>query len=154
MIEIATNHGGGERMIFVHEVNDFKGEAMKAFDYVKTTLNPRRIPMTLKFGTKLEFPPLQAADVLAYEGGKFVKSPTGKPRRAWTALDPDKTRLIVRRYCGAQKLVMQQRGKYGATRQAQVPRRSLRMLAEGGALLRRMARPGPTNGAVASDCNR
>jgi hypothetical protein len=24
--------------------------------------------------------------------------PTGKPRRAWTALDPDKTRLIVRRY--------------------------------------------------------
>lgn len=74
-------------MIFVHEVNDFKGEAIRAFDYVKTTLNPRRIPMTLKFGTKLEFPPLQAADVFAYEGGKFVKIPIGKPRRAWTALD-------------------------------------------------------------------
>jgi hypothetical protein len=41
---------------------------------------------------------LQAPDVPAYEGGKFVKNPTGKPRRAWTALDPDKTRLIVRRY--------------------------------------------------------
>jgi hypothetical protein len=91
-------YGRGERMIFVHEVNDFKGEAIKAFDYVKTTLNSRRIPMTLKFGTKLEFPPLQAADVLACEGGKFVKNSTGKPRRAWTALDPDKTRLIVRRY--------------------------------------------------------
>jgi hypothetical protein len=38
------------------------------------------------------------ADVLAYEGGKFVKNPIGKPRRAWTALDPDKSRLIVRRY--------------------------------------------------------
>jgi len=54
--------------------------------------------MTLNFGTKLEFPPLQAADVLAYEGGKFVKKSAGKPRRAWTALDPDKTRLIVRLY--------------------------------------------------------
>ena len=86
MIEIATNHGRGEGMIFVHEVNDFKGEAIMAFDYVKTTLNPRRIPMTLKFRTKLEFPPLQAADVLAYEGGKFVKNSTGKPRQAWTTL--------------------------------------------------------------------
>ena len=39
-------YGRGERMIFVHEVNDFKAEAIKAFDYVKTTLNSRRIPMT------------------------------------------------------------------------------------------------------------
>jgi len=31
MIEIATNHGHGERMIFVHEVNDFRREAIKAF---------------------------------------------------------------------------------------------------------------------------
>jgi hypothetical protein len=56
--------------------------------------------------------------------------------------------------CGAQKLVMQQRGKCGVTLQAQVRRRSLGMLAEGGALLLRMDRLGPTSGAVASDCNR
>jgi len=56
--------------------------------------------------------------------------------------------------CGAQKLVMQQRVKCGVTLQAQVGRRSLGMLAEGGALLRRMERLGPTSGAVASDCNR
>jgi hypothetical protein len=56
--------------------------------------------------------------------------------------------------CGAQKLVMQQRGKCGVTLQAQVRRRSLGMLADGGALLRRMERLGPTSGAVASDCNR
>ena len=56
--------------------------------------------------------------------------------------------------CGTQKLVMQQRGKCGVILRAQIRRRSLRMLAEGGALLRRMARPGPSNGAVASDCNR
>ena len=55
--------------------------------------------MTMAFGTKADYPPLQAADVLAYEGGKFLKNdPKSKPRRAWTALDPDNTRLIVRRY--------------------------------------------------------
>jgi hypothetical protein len=42
---------------------------------------------------------------------------------------------------------MRQRGKCGVTRQAQVPRRSLGMLAEGGALPRRMELPGPTSGA-------
>ncbi len=98
IIEYATNHGSGERMAFVHEINDYKGEAFKAFEYVKEYLNPRQIPMTLAFGSKADYPPLQSADVLAYEGGKFLKNPTGKPRRAWTALDPDKSRIIARRY--------------------------------------------------------
>jgi len=98
IMEIATEHGKGERMAFVHEVNDFRGEAMRAFTFVKQFLNPRAIPMTMAFGSKADYPPLQAADVLAYEGGKFLKNSDGKPRRAWTALDPDRTRLIVRRY--------------------------------------------------------
>lgn len=98
IMEIATDRGSGERMAFIHEVNDYKGEALKAFDYVKEFLNPRQIPMTMGFGSKADFPPLQAADVLAYEGGKFLRNPFGTPRRAWSALDPDKTRLIVRRY--------------------------------------------------------
>ena len=98
IMDIAKKHGKGERMAFVHEVNDYKGECFKAFEYVKKYLNPRAILMTLAFGTKADYPPLQAADVLAYEGGKFLKNPTGAPRRAWTALDPDKTRIIARRY--------------------------------------------------------
>ena len=98
VMEIATSHGKGERMAFVHEVNDFKSDAMKAFQYVKEFQNPRLIPMTLAFGSKADYPPLQAADVLAYEGGKFLKNPAGPPRRSWTALDPDKTRIIARRY--------------------------------------------------------
>ena len=53
--------------------------------------------------------------------------------------------------CGAQELVMQQRGKCGVTRQAQVPRRSFGLLAEGRALPPRMEVPGPTSGAGASD---
>ncbi len=98
IVEIASNHGNGQRMAFVHEVNDYKGEALKAFDYIQKYLNPRGIPMTMGFGSKADYPPLQAADVLAYEGGKFLKNPTGKLRRAWTALDSDKTRIIARRY--------------------------------------------------------
>ena len=85
-------------MVFVHEDNDFKGEALKAFEYVNKFRNPRRIPMKMAFGTKADYSPLQAADVLAYEGGKFLKNPTGAPRRAWTVLDPGKTRIRAMRY--------------------------------------------------------
>jgi hypothetical protein len=98
IVEIATEHGRGQRMAFVHEINDYKGECLKAFEYIETYLNPRKIPMTIGFGSKEQYTPLQAADVLAYEGGKFLKNPTGKARRAWTALDPDKSRIIARRY--------------------------------------------------------
>jgi hypothetical protein len=98
IVDYATKRGKGERMVFVHEVNNFKGEAVKAFEYVKEFLNPRAIPMTMQFGTKADHPPLQAADVLVYEGGKFLKNPTDTPRRAWTALDPNKRRIIARRY--------------------------------------------------------
>jgi hypothetical protein len=94
IMDIAAKHGKGEQMAFVHEVNNYQGEAMKAFQYVKEFLNPSAIPMTMDFGTKADYPPLQAADVLAYEGGKFLKNPDGKHRRAWTALDPDKTRIM------------------------------------------------------------
>ena len=98
IMEIATERGNGERMAFIHEVNDYKADVFKSFDYVKTYLNPKKIPMTIGFGTKAEYPPLQAADVLAYEGGKFLKNPFGTLRRAWVALDPDKSRVIARRY--------------------------------------------------------
>jgi hypothetical protein len=97
-LDIASKHGKGERMAFVHEINDYQGEARRAFNFVHDNLNPRKIPMTLAFGAKADYPPLQAADVLAYEGAEFIRNPTETPRRAWVALDPDKTRLIVRRY--------------------------------------------------------
>jgi hypothetical protein len=97
LVDLATKHGSGERMAFVHEVNDFKSEAVKAFEYVKKFHNPRAIQMTMKFGCKADYPPLQAADVLAYEGGKFLKNPTSS-RRAWPALDPNRKHIIARRY--------------------------------------------------------
>jgi hypothetical protein len=96
LVKIATERGTGERMAFIHEINN-KQQAFKSFAYVKEHLNPRNIPMTLSFGTKAQYVPLQAADVLAYEGGKFLNNPVA-PRRAWIALDPDQSRIITRRY--------------------------------------------------------
>jgi hypothetical protein len=98
IIDIAGSHGNGELMAFVHENNNYQSEALKAFNYVNENLNPRGIKMTMRFGAKQEFPQLQAADVLAYEGAKFLRNPTGSLRRAWVALNPDKSLIIVRRY--------------------------------------------------------
>lgn len=98
IMDIASGNGKGEPMAFIHENNAYRGDALKAFEYVRDNLNPRGIKMTMGFGAKEEYPPLQAADVLAYEGAKFVRNPTGQLRRAWVALDPDKSRIIVRRY--------------------------------------------------------
>jgi hypothetical protein len=97
IVEIVTDFGKGERMAFVHETNNSRGDAMKAFDFINKHLNPRSIPMTMGFGSKADYPPLQAADVLAYEGGKYLKSPGRKLRRAWTVLNPD-NKMICRRY--------------------------------------------------------
>jgi hypothetical protein len=99
LMDFATKYGSGERMAFVHEINDFKEDALKAFTFVQEFINPRKIPMTIGFGSKDDYPPLQSADVLAYEGAKFMAKPADRPeRRAWTALDPDKKRIFVLRY--------------------------------------------------------
>lgn len=99
VMEIASQHGKGERMLFIHEKNSYEADARRAFAFVNENLNPRGINMTIAFGAKQDHPPLQAADVLAYEGAKFLRDPTNPtPRRAWVALDPDKSRLIIRRY--------------------------------------------------------
>lgn len=52
----------------------------------------------MTFGDKKTFVPLQAADVLAYEGGKFLRNPTGEWRRSWKALDPEKKKIRALRY--------------------------------------------------------
>jgi hypothetical protein len=75
LVQYATERGNGERMAFVHEVNHYKQHAFRALEYVREFKNPRKIPITLAFGTKEDYPPLQAADVLAFEGGKFLKNP-------------------------------------------------------------------------------
>jgi hypothetical protein len=70
---------------------------MKAFEYVNQHCNANGIEISLSFGTKAENSPLQAADVLAYEGSKFLRDPARPPRRSWLALEPDKT-IISHRF--------------------------------------------------------
>jgi hypothetical protein len=52
IMDIASGHGKGEPMAFVHENNDFPGEAQRAFQYVRDNLNLRGIKMTMAFGAK------------------------------------------------------------------------------------------------------
>jgi Protein of unknown function (DUF3800) len=98
VMEFANRYGKGKRIKFIHEVNDCKGETQKTFDYVNEFHNPKGISISLAFGTKSGNTPLQAADVLAYEGGKFLRDTADNARRAWKALDPDDTRIITHRY--------------------------------------------------------
>lgn len=97
VMQAAIDHNSDEPIQFVHEVNDYKGEALSVFDWLKSELRPHNT-VTLEFGGKSTYVPLQAADILAYEGSKFLRNPAGKPRRAWLALDPDRKRIVARRY--------------------------------------------------------
>jgi len=54
--------------------------------------------MRLKFGTKQDYVPLQAADVLAYEGNRRLRDPSRPERRAFQALSPENERLHVQYY--------------------------------------------------------
>ena len=72
----------------VHERNQFQGRAMAVFDHLKENADPSGVLRSLSFGDKVTFPPLQAADVLAYEAFRRLKNPHGPERRALTAIAP------------------------------------------------------------------
>ena len=73
-------------------------QALESFDWVKRNGNPLGTTIGLQFAEKRNYVPLQAADILAYEGNKRLRDPNRPERRAWTALDPDKTRLFAAYY--------------------------------------------------------
>ena len=49
----------------------------------------KRRPISLKFGGKHDYVPLQAADILAYEANHVIRDPAAKRRKSWTALSPN-----------------------------------------------------------------
>lgn len=53
-----------QRVAFFHECNDDKEDAKAAFAYVKAQRNLSNRPISLTFGGKDDYVPLQAADVL------------------------------------------------------------------------------------------
>jgi hypothetical protein len=87
-IHIANELKSDERIAFIHEINDFQGEATQTFGWVRNEINMGNRIVSLTFGSKETYTPLQAADILAYEGNKRFRDPDRPPRRAWTALDP------------------------------------------------------------------
>ena len=87
-----------ERIAFVHELNDYRQQALDSFAWIKQHGNPLGNIIGLQFAEKKDFVPLQAADILAYEGNKRLRDPNRPERRAWTALDPDKSRILAAYY--------------------------------------------------------
>lgn len=97
LMYLQAGTGNRERIVIVHETNDYRYQALEAFNFLKDHLNPNQIDMTITFGDKSEYPPLQAADILAYEGNRRMRDPDRPERRPWKILNPDK-RIIASHY--------------------------------------------------------
>lgn len=103
LLRIMDRNDDGQAVSIVHEVNDYQGMALSAFNYVRDR-HPHR-QMTMTFADKKTYPPLQAADILAYEANRHLRDLNAKPRKAWEALNPsggqrefmyfDKERLVA-----------------------------------------------------------
>jgi hypothetical protein len=85
-LNVAHQAGNTERIAFVHENNSYHGQVYEAFNWIKENSNRGENVISLTFGTKKDYPPLQCADILAYEANKRLRNPHGKPRRSWEAL--------------------------------------------------------------------
>ncbi len=98
ILDEKAKSGNGERIAFFHETNDFKREAWDTFEHMERQYNPLGCRMSFAFGRKDEFVPLQAADVLAYEANKRIRSSKNRNRRALDALHPESGYLDLRLY--------------------------------------------------------
>jgi hypothetical protein len=97
IINVANELGSLRRIGFVHECNDYQHEALKAFSWLKRHANPAARVIGLQFVGKEDYIPLQAADMLAYEGNKRLRDPLRPARRPWERLNPD-GRIIAAHY--------------------------------------------------------
>lgn len=88
ILEKVEELGSRESLAFFHECNDYETEALKSFNWVKQHRRKHTSSMTIAFGDKDSYVPLQAADILAYEGNKRLRGIVADRgwRRAWTVL--------------------------------------------------------------------
>lgn len=84
-----------EALAFIHEDNDYKQEALDAFDFVKSIYPEFAARMTMTFASKEKMVPLQAADILAYEANKRLRDQSRPLRRSLMAIDPDSSKLHI-----------------------------------------------------------
>src|SRR5882757_3127003 len=87
IIRLQNESRSTERVSFIHENNDFSNDALESFSWIKKNVNENGRFVSLQFGSKAEFTPLQDADILAYEGNKYLRDRATPVRRAWTALN-------------------------------------------------------------------
>lgn len=87
-----------DRLAIIHEMNDYKHEVLSAFDWVSKNRKTHNGKLSISFGSKKDYVPLQAADVLAYEFNKRLRDLNRPPRRAWTALDPEQKYIKTLQY--------------------------------------------------------
>jgi Protein of unknown function (DUF3800) len=95
LLRAKAEHNNREQIVFFHEQNDYKTEAMRVYDYVTERWNVGAVS-SFAFGSKEKYVPLQAADIYAYEANKRLRDPTTPSRRALDALVPDKSRAVLR----------------------------------------------------------
>jgi hypothetical protein len=100
LINKLEDYGSNQQLAFFHEQNDYQREAHEAFEWVRQHRKSHSAKMALAFGSKQQYVPLQAADILAYEGNKRLRGVDEKrpKRKALWAIDPDEDRLIIKRY--------------------------------------------------------
>lgn len=86
---------GGDALNFFHEENDWCDRAHYHFNKLKERYN--RSNAVLSFGAKDSWPPLQCADLFAYEGYQQLKlDPTFKKiTRPWQAINIARDKLLV-----------------------------------------------------------
>lgn len=94
IVRLQNKLGSAERIAFVHENNDHQGHALESFDWIKQNVNFGDRAISLSFGTKADYVPLQAADILAYEANKRLRDPSKPERRAWAALKPKQNVMV------------------------------------------------------------
>ena len=79
------------RVNFVHENNEYEGDAQNAFLFVQ-----RRFPdmsLSITFGGKHDYVPLQCADVLAFEGNRRLRNTDAPTRKPLEIIDPSARRI-------------------------------------------------------------
>ena len=86
ILNIAFEARNTEQIAFIHENNDFHAQAYECFAWIKNNSHRGDNIISLTFGGKKDYPPLQAADILAYETNKRLRKIDAPERRPWAAL--------------------------------------------------------------------
>ena len=87
---------GHRNIAFIHETNDYRTIAAEVFGYSRKRFS--NSSATLTFGCKKEYVPLQAADILAYNGNRQLRDFGAELNKPLRAVDPTGQRFAFIKY--------------------------------------------------------